>query len=217
MEDLDNQSNYWNLVGPTKPFSHPVNMSRLAELIDPESHILDFGCGYGRTLGVLYNQGYHNLVGVDSASRMVTAARQQFPQLTFLTIDSPHLPFADESMDVTLLFAVLTCVPSDEGQRRIMQEISRVLRPGGLLYISDLWLQKDARNVERYRRSHAKYGVYGIFELPEGVVLRHHERRWIDQLTADFAVITVDEILVETMNGHWAEAFQWFGYKGRPA
>ena len=40
MEDLDNQINYWDRVGPTKPFSHPVNLSRLAELIAPESHIL---------------------------------------------------------------------------------------------------------------------------------------------------------------------------------
>jgi SAM-dependent methyltransferase len=137
--------------------------------------------------------------------------------LTVMPIDSPHLPFAEESMDGVLLFAVLTCVPSDEGQRRIIREAHRVLRRGGLLYISDLWLQSDERNIERYRRFHATYGVYGIFELPEGVVLRHHERRWINQLTADFTVITVDDFRVETMNGHGAEAFQWFGRKGRPA
>jgi SAM-dependent methyltransferase len=217
MEDLDNQKNYWNREGPTKPFSHPVNMHRLTELLALKSHILDFGCGYGRVLGALYNQGYHNLIGVDPAPSMIAAARQQFPQLTVMPIDSPHLPFAEESMDGVLLFAVLTCVPSDEGQRRIIREAHRVLRRGGLLYISDLWLQSDERNIERYRRFHATYGVYGIFELPEGVVLRHHERRWINQLTADFTVITVDDFRVETMNGHGAEAFQWFGRKGRPA
>jgi SAM-dependent methyltransferase len=213
MEDLDNQKNYWDRVGPTKPFSHPVNVRRLAALMDRNSHILDFGCGYGRALGALYHHGYRNLIGVDPAPSMVAAARQKFPQVTFLTIDSPHLPLADESMDGVLLFAVLTCVPSDEGQRQIIREVQRVLRRGGLLYISDFWLQHDERNIERYRRSHAKYGVYGIFELPEGVVLRHHERRWINQLTADFTVVTVDELKVETMNGHETAAFQWFGRK----
>ena len=92
-----------------------------------------------------------------------------------------------------------------------------MLRPGGLLYISDFWLQTDERNVERYRRYQAKYGVYGVFELPEGVVLRHQERGWLEQLTADFTVVGVDEIEVDTMNGHRAEAFQWLGRKGSPA
>jgi len=113
--------------------------------------------------------------------------------------------------------SVLTCIPSDDEQRRVIREIGRVLRPDGLLYISDLWLQKDERNVDRYRRYQAQYGMYGIFELPEGVVLRHHTRQWIEQLTAQFALITVDEIVADTMNGHRAEAFQWFGRKTGPA
>ena len=216
MEDLDNQKNYWNRVGPTKPFSHLVNVSRLAELIDRNSHILDFGCGYGRALGALYNQGYHNLIGVDPAPSMVEAARQKFPQLPILTIDPPHLPFADGSMD---LVCSSRCSPASRVMRGNGGSSERLV---GCFATKDSytsvtsWLQKDERNVERYRRSHAKYGVYGIFELPEGVVLRHHERRWIHQLTADFTVVTVDEVRVETMNGHGADAFQWFGRKGRP-
>jgi SAM-dependent methyltransferase len=217
MEDLDNQIHYWNHLGPTKLFSHPINLSRLAKLLDPKSRILDFGCGYGRIMGVLHEQGYCHVIGVDPARTMVTTARQRFPFLPFLAVDPTRLPFAGESIDAALLFAVLTCIPRDDGQRRIMREIERILRPGGLLYISDLWLQKDERNVERYRHYQTKYGVYGIFELPEGVVVRHHERQWIEQLTANFALITLDEIMVETMNGHGAEAFQWFGRKGERA
>ena len=217
MDDLASQIDYWDRLGTTKPFSHPVNLSRLAELIDLDRRILDFGCGYGRVMGVLHDHGYHNLVGVDPAPAMIAAARRRFPALTFLEMNSTRLPLADESVDAALLFTVLTCIPSDDAQRRVIREIGRVLRPDGLLYISDLWLQKDERNVDRYRRYQAKYGVYGTFELPEGVVLRHHTRQWIEQLTARFALITVDEIVAETMNGHRAEAFQWFGRKAGPA
>jgi ubiquinone/menaquinone biosynthesis C-methylase UbiE len=217
MDDLKSQIDYWNRLGPTKPFSHPVNVSRLAELVDLDCRILDFGCGCGRVMGLLHEHGYRNLVGVDPAPRMIAAARQRFPALTFLEANSTRLPLADESVDAALLFTVLTCIPSDDEQRRVIREIGRVLRPDGLLYISDLWLQKDERNVDRYRRYQAKYGVYGIFELPEGVVLRHHTRQWIEQLTAQFTVIAVDEIVAETMNGHRAEAFQWFGRKAGPA
>lgn len=42
-----------------------------------------------------------------------------------------------------VLFAVLTCIPLDGEQRDLVREISRVLRPGGLLYISDLLLNRD--------------------------------------------------------------------------
>lgn len=217
MDDLESPIDYWDRLGSTKPFSHPVNLSRLAELVDRDRRILDFGCGYGRVMGLLHEHGYRNLVGVDPAPAMIAAARQRFPALTFLEVNSPRLPFADESVDAALLFTVLTCIPSDDEQRRVIREIGRVLRPDGLLYISDLWLQKDERNVDRYRRYQATYGVYGIFELPEGLVLRHHTRQWIEQLTAQFTVITVDEIVAETMNGHRAEAFQWFGRKAGPA
>ena len=55
---LDFQIDYWNRIGPTKPFAHPVNLARLQELLDPASRILDFGCGYGRVAGLLWSRGY---------------------------------------------------------------------------------------------------------------------------------------------------------------
>ena len=53
MRSLDCQIEYWNDVGPTKTFAHPPNLERLARHLDLESRILDYGCGYGRVLGVL--------------------------------------------------------------------------------------------------------------------------------------------------------------------
>jgi hypothetical protein len=116
-------------------------------------------------------------------------------------------------VDAVLLFTVLTCVPTDEGQQAIVREVSRVLRPGGLLYISDLWLQPDARNIQRYVRDEPKYGLYGVFDLPEGVTVRHHDRRWIDVLTQTYEPAGLDDVQVQTMNGHPANGFQWFGLK----
>ena len=211
--NLDCQVDYWNRVGPQKTFGHPLNFARLRELLAPDSRILDLGCGYGRALGLLRENGYHNLVGFDPAPAMVAAARARFPAITFEEQNTANLPLADASVDATLLFSVLTCVPTDEGQRTIVKEVGRVLRPSGLLYISDLWLQKDARNLERYARDQPKYGTYGVFELPEGVTVRHHDPRWIDTLTQDFDAIALDQIEVVTMNGHPAQAFQWFGTK----
>ena len=122
---------------------------------------------------------------------------------------------ADASVDATLLFTVLTCVPTNEAQRAIVGEIGRVLRPGGLFYISDLWLQTDERNIERYVRDQPKYGTYGVFDLPEGVTVRHHDAGWIESLTRDFETRALDQIDITTMNGNPAKGFQWFGLKRR--
>jgi len=81
------------------------------------------------------------------------------------------------------------------------------------LYISDLWLQSDARNLERYNRDEPKYGTYGVFDLPEGVTVRHHDPTWIEILTTDFNRVALDDIDVLTMNGNPAKAFQWFGLR----
>jgi len=214
MHDLDRQIDYWDRIGPGKPFDHPVDIERLRQWLAPADRILDFGCGYGRVLGLLHRSGYRNLLGVDQAPMMIATARERFPEITFERLAfSPRLDLPDASVDATLLFAVLTCVPTDAGQRAIVDEIERVLRPGGLLYISDLWIQADERNVQRYVRDEPKYGTYGVFDLPEGVTLRHHNRTWIEELTQDFETVTVDDIDVPTMNGHLAHGFQWFGLK----
>jgi SAM-dependent methyltransferase len=178
-----------------------------------DSVIIDFGCGYGRSLGELAESGYEKLIGLDFSPAMIDAAREKFPDITFEQIDSVTIPLPDDSVDGALLFSVLTCVPTDDGQRAILKELHRVLRRGGLLYISDLALQSDERNVARYARDEAKYGTYGVFDLPEGVTVRHHDPKWIENLTNQFYPVALDDVDVVTMNGNPAKAFQWFGLK----
>jgi SAM-dependent methyltransferase len=214
MQDLNRQLDYWNRVGPRKPFAHPVNFERLEQRLSSDSRIVDIGCGYGRVLGQLFDRGYQNLIGFDLAPSMIAMAREHFPAISFAEISSPpQLPLTDSSVDATLLFAVLTCVPTNQGQREIVEEVRRVLRPGGLFYISDIWLQDDERNRERYLRDEPKYGTYGVFDLPEGVTVRHHDPVWIETLTRDFDTLALDHIDIQTMNGHPAKGFQWFGLK----
>ncbi len=214
MRSLDCQVGYWNDVGPSKTFAHSPNLERLARYLDRDSRILDYGCGYGRILGVLDEQGYADLIGVDPAPAMIAAARSRHPGIAFhLLTDPPVLPLADESVDAVLLYAVLTCIPTDDGQRGVISEVSRVLRPGGLLNVSDLWMQTDVRNLDRYAEGLRKYGTHGVFELPEGVVLRHQQPGSFETLTAGYETLALDHRVHETMNGHQANGFQWFGRK----
>jgi ubiquinone/menaquinone biosynthesis C-methylase UbiE len=211
--DLDSQLDYWNTEGPQKTFAHPLNVRRLTHWLSIDSIVIDFGCGYGRCLGELSDSGYENLVGLDFSPAMIQAARERFPEITFEQIEPVTIPLPDESVDGVLLFSVLTCVPTDDGQQAMINELYRVLRRGGLLYISDLWLQSDERNLTRYARDESKYGKYGVFDLPEGVTVRHHDSKWIETLTSKFYNVALDDVDVTTMNGNPAKAFQWFGLK----
>lgn len=211
MIDLNSQFEYWNTTGTQKPFAHPLNLRRIRQWVSDESTILDYGCGYGRILGELHNEGYESLIGLDFSPAMIAAARAQYPEIAFEVVQSSTIPLPDASVDGVLLFSVLTCIPTDEGQRALLKEVNRVLNRGGLLYISDLWLQTDERNLTRYARDEQKYGNYGVFDLPEGVTVRHHDPKWIESLTSDFEMVAIDDVEVVTMNGNPAKAFQWCG------
>ena len=110
-----------------------------------------------------------------------------------------------------LLFAVLTSMPRDDDQQAQIRECRRILCPGGLLYVSDLLLNDDARNIERYDRFEAKYGVRGVFELPDGGVMRHQQESWLRSLLADFQLVHCEHLVVETMNGSTSRALQAIG------
>jgi SAM-dependent methyltransferase len=213
MRDVASQKSYWDRVAQQKRFSHPLHLEWLECYLNSRARVLDYGCGYGRTLGELAQAGYQNVVGVDFSAGMLARCRQEFPQVSLVRNDEGSLPFESDSLDAVLLFATLTCIPQNEAQRALIAEVERVLRPGGLLYISDLLLNEDARNRERYERYSKVYGTYGIFELPEGVVVRHHRREWIEELTASFTRLEYEPFSVITMNGNTSAAFQYLGRK----
>lgn len=207
------QAKYWDGVANAKTFSHPVRLDWLREYLKTEACILDYGCGYGRTLAELSRAGYTSIVGMDFSERMLTRCRVDVSTARLIRNDGVGIPLQSESVDAVLLFAVLTCIPDSGEQRALLVEVNRVLRDGGLIYISDLLINADKRNQERYQQYAGKYDCYGVFELPEGVVVRHHTSDWITELTRPFVQLESDTFNVTTMNGNASAAFQYLGRK----
>jgi len=214
--DVATQIEYWDRVAGEKSFSHPLRLDWLKRGIDlstRHSTIVDYGCGYGRTLKELWRNGYHNIVGIDFSTGMLMRSRSELPRVPLVRSDGRTLPLRADSVAVVLLFAVLTCIPESDEQQRLIAGVSRVLQPGGLLYISDLLMNEDERNRARYEEYVHKYGCYGVFELPEGVVVRHHRKQWIEELTGAFETLGFEPFVVTTMNGNTSAAFQYLGRK----
>lgn len=212
MQVAFSQSSYWNRVADKKRFSHPLREDWLEQYLkNPRARVLDYGCGYGRTLAELSVAGYTNIVGVDFSEAMLMRARAEVPHAELIRNDGRSLPFHNDCFDAVLLFAVLTCIPDSNEQRFLLSEVERVLRPGGLIYLSDLLVNDDARNRERYERDAAKFNCYGVFELPEGVVVRHHQKEWIEEIVSPFEQLAHQAFTVTTMNGNASAAFQYLG------
>jgi SAM-dependent methyltransferase len=208
MTELATQKPYWDRVATQKTFTHPLDLERLQELIPADGPILDYGCGYGRTCAQLVENGYSQVTGVDISSGMIARGLSLHPGLDLRPVDGQSLPFPDGSFVACTLLAVLTCIPTDEGQTVLMQELRRVLRPDGILYLSDYPLQSDERNQVRYRQFEAEYGQFGVFRLPDGGVVRHHQMDWIHSLLSGFELLSEVSIPASTMNGNPTTIFQ---------
>ncbi len=207
------QKDVWNQIAYDKEFTTPLHIELIEASINKNSFILDVGCGYGRTLEELYKKGYTQLFGLDFSEKMIERAKQQFPFLTLKVQQQQEIDFSDNSFDVVLLFAVLTCITQNDAQLFLLKEIKRVLKPNGIIYINDFLLNIDMRNKERYHKFHEKYGIYGVFELPEGLVLRHHALDWVEYSLQLFQRVLFKRTTFPTMNGNKSNAYSFIGKK----
>lgn len=105
----------------------------------PEPFVLDFATGTGRLSYALARRAEFNghIVALDLSQGMLKKAasklRRQLDRVEFLRHLSLPLPFPDASFDVVCALEVLELFPNMDEP---LAELSRVLRPGGLLLTS---------------------------------------------------------------------------------
>jgi SAM-dependent methyltransferase len=199
-------SQYWDR-SVTKIFTHPLNDDFIASL-EPGDRILDYGCGYGRSLQQLADLGFRNTVGVDFSREMVARGRRERTDLDLRHIEHPTIDEPNASFDAAILLAVLTCIVRDDEQAAVLTEIRRLLRPDGILFISDMPLQDDARNRARYAEG-VVHGPHGTFDTGDGGIVRHHAEYHMEGWLAGFQPISRKRIALTTMHGNPATGIQF--------
>ena len=105
-----------------------------ADLKDYQA-VLDAGCGFGGTLREIQTRYKEmNLVGINIDPRQLEIARQKVPGVSFIEGDACVLPFKSSTFDRVL---AVECIFHFSSRLQFLKEAARVLKPGGLIALSD--------------------------------------------------------------------------------
>lgn len=126
---------------------------RLADALTlrPGEHVLDVAAGIGTTALLLSAERDVRIVGVDLGEAQVVRARKRAVDAglegmaMFDLGDAERLPAADASFDVVVCECAFCTFPDKD---TAAAEIARVLRPGGRVGITDVWLDPTRLDPE---------------------------------------------------------------------
>jgi len=118
--------------------------------LHPADHVLDVGCGSGSHTSRAAERVTHS-VGIDydltalHSAQRIAAAQSHEPGFVQASAEAP-LPFCSATFDTVMLLDVIEHL---HGRIALLQEIHRILRPGGQLLLSapnrDTWWKRQLR------------------------------------------------------------------------
>lgn len=188
------------------------------------SHVLDFGCAWGRIAFQLQEKGYH-VTGFDVNQNAIEQAVEQAlknnqknrTKVKFETADATNLHYGEETFDSCIIQAFMTTITRPEERRKIINEAYRVLKENGVLYLADFgqnW--ENSRYSELYMRDYPKTGETGTFivtstgsEDGEELFLAHHyTRKELLKLVGEkFKLKSFKETLFTTFHGNKTKGY----------
>jgi SAM-dependent methyltransferase len=178
--------------------------------------VLDLGCGYGgRTVWYAERYAPQRIIGIEILPAMVErcrafAERRAQAGVSFEVGFAERLEFADDSFDSVLSYDVLEHV---QDPARALEEIARVLRPGGEgLFVFPTYLGARASHLDYVTRLPLLHRVFDPDSTIRAVneLLAAHPGRYGVPAQPPAAVTPVGRRALPTLNGmsrREAEAF----------
>jgi len=109
--------------------------------------ILDVGCGTGTILKNLNKLCEFDGYGIDVEENMILEAQNKCPEMNIFVSDGAKTPFEDSKFDI-----ITSCMAYHHfaDKKGFAKEASRILKPGGHLYITDPrfpWIVRKPLNL----------------------------------------------------------------------
>ena len=103
--------------------------------------VLDVATGSGQFINTLieYLKNYDEIIGIDISEKAAAIFVETFldkPNIRYMKMDAIHMNFAEKSLDTVCISNSLHHMPNVGA---VLQEMSRVLRPGGNFIISEMY------------------------------------------------------------------------------
>jgi 2-polyprenyl-3-methyl-5-hydroxy-6-metoxy-1,4-benzoquinol methylase len=137
------------------PSDNPIHQRLFKAYIIAEHYIqgdvLEVGCGEGRGIDVMLPKS-KSFTAVDKIEPVIADLRKKYPGAKFQSMNIPPLSgLADNTYDVVVSFQVIEHIEND---KLYLQEINRVLKPGGLALITtpnrSLSLTRNPWHIREY-------------------------------------------------------------------
>jgi len=135
----------------------------------PTDELLDCGAGTGRFAQEM--QRYCRTRVLDDHAESLERLRERFAPERVHALSGPQLPLGDAVVQYVTGLDVLEHIPDD---RAALQEMARVLAPGGLCVVTvpaDMSLWSDWDEVLHHQRRYDRRGLVALFGNPEWEIL----------------------------------------------
>ena len=123
--------------------------------VEPGAVVLDLGCGAGTDLLIAAQMTgpTGRVIGVDMTSAMLDRARESAGDMGLDNVELHEaliesLPVQDASVDAVISNGVIDLVPD---KNAVLDEVDRVLRPGGRLQLADVVIHHEVSEDARRR------------------------------------------------------------------
>jgi SAM-dependent methyltransferase len=138
---------YWRTEGKAPPASEHDEVVQITRRhLSSGARILEGGCGRADKVHSLQRAGF-KATGVDFAADAVRQARIDYPDIDVRQGDVRALEFPDGSFDGYWSIGVIEHFW--DGYQQIVAEAARVLRPGGILFLTAPWFSPMRRRRAR--------------------------------------------------------------------
>ena len=135
--ELASEYDQTRYVGRKNTYTNQIGANCLMSLLPKNRSLklLDVGCGTGSGVCCLAENGYENIIGLDYTMNMLSICQEKserFESVRLVRGDAGRLSFPNDRFDCVVSLNFLHLF-SNEEQKKFIDEMTRVLKPGGVL------------------------------------------------------------------------------------